>query len=93
MAFSAPEGGVLCASCAGPQPPTKLPPRAYRDLLDLNDTQANLPTLDAAHAAAHRRLVARFIRHHLGEVAQNGNETRSSAIDIWERQAWIPAAS
>ncbi len=93
VAFSAPEGGVLCASCAGPQPPTKLPPRAYRDLLDLNDTQANLPTLDAAHAAAHRRLVARFIRHHLGEVAQNGNETRSSAIDIWERQAWIPAAS
>src|SRR5207247_7610404 len=27
VAFSAPEGGVLCASCAVPQPPTKLPPR------------------------------------------------------------------
>src|SRR5436190_13927781 len=30
VAFSAAEGGVLCASCAGPRPPTKLPPRAYR---------------------------------------------------------------
>ena len=93
VAFSAAEGGVLCASCAGPRPPTKLPPRAYRDLLDLNDTRANLPSLDAAHAAAHRRLVARFIRHHLDEVVKNGNEKRSSAIDIWERRAWATAGS
>src|SRR5439155_1425475 len=61
VAFSTAEGGVLCASCAGVQPPTKLPPQAYRDLLALNDEQAALPALDAAHAAAHRRLVARLI--------------------------------
>src|SRR2546422_10197945 len=62
VAFSTAEGGVLCASCAGPQPPTKLPPQAYRDLLALNDAEAALPTLDAAHAAAHRRLGDRFVR-------------------------------
>jgi DNA repair protein RecO (recombination protein O) len=93
IAFSIAEGGVLCAKCAGPQPPTKLPPRAYRDLLALNDTRAGVPALDAAHAAAHRRLVARFIRHHLGEVVKNGNEQRSTAIDIWERGAWATAGS
>jgi DNA repair protein RecO (recombination protein O) len=88
VAFSAAEGGVLCSRCAGPQPPTKLPPHAYRDLIALNDTEAILPSLDAAHAAAHRRLVARFIRHHLDEVVRNGHEKRSSAIDIWERHTW-----
>jgi len=93
VAFSTAEGGVLCASCAGPQPPTKLPPQAYRDLLALNDEEAALPMLDAAHAAAHRRLVARFIRHHLDETGRNGKEPKSSAIDIWERRAWVPLGS
>jgi len=93
VAFSAAEGGVLCASCAGLQLPTKLPPQAYRDLLALNDEEATLPTLDAAHAAAHRRLVARFIRHHLDETGRNGKEPKSSAIDIWERRAWVPLGS
>jgi DNA repair protein RecO (recombination protein O) len=95
VAFSAAEGGVLCAGCAGPQPPTKLPPRAYSDLRALNDERAALPTLDAPHAAAHRRLVARFIRHHLGEIvaSRNGKAERASAIDIWERGAWVPPAS
>ncbi len=93
VAFSTGEGGVLCASCAGVQPPTKLPPQAYRDLLALNDEHASLPTLDAAHAAAHRRLVARFIRHHLDETGRNGKEPKSSAIDIWERRAWVPLGS
>lgn len=89
VAFSIVEGGVLCAGCAGSQPPTKLPSQAYRDLVALNDSEANLPTLDAAHAAAHRRLVARFIRHHLDESVRNGREPKSSAIDIWERGAWV----
>lgn len=97
VAFSPAEGGVLCASCAGlkPPPPTRLPPQAYRDLRALNDEQAELPALDAAHAAAHRRLVARFVRHHLGEVAgqRNGKQERSSAIDIWERRAWVSPVS
>lgn len=92
VAFSWEEGGVLCSRCAGQQPPTKLPPQAYSDLRALNDEQAQLPDLDAAHAAAHRRLVARFIRHHLGEIQQgkDGQPERSTAIDIWERGAWAP---
>lgn len=90
IAFSVAEGGVLCAGCAGLQPPTKLPQQAYRDLLVLNDAGADLPTLDPAHAAAHRRLVARFIRHHLDESTGNGGrEPKASAIDIWERGAWV----
>src|SRR5438876_11119703 len=55
VAFSVGEGGVLCAKCAGPQPPTKLPPQAYGDLVALNDDQAPLPALDAPHPAGHRR--------------------------------------
>ncbi|MEX2157517.1 MAG: DNA repair protein RecO [Gemmatimonadales bacterium] len=96
VAFSAGEGGVLCASCAGQQPPTRLPPRAYGDLLALTNARAALPALDAAHAAAHRRLVARFIRHHLGEAGKNGAGEKLSAMDIWERRAWVtppPVAS
>lgn len=96
VAFSIAEGGVLCAGCAGlqPPPPTKLPQQAYRDLLALNDAGAELPTLDAAHAAAHRRLVARFVRHHLDESTSppnggGGREPKASAIDIWERGAWV----
>lgn len=88
VAFSIAEGGVLCAKCAGSQPPTKLPPQAYRDLLALNDEHAPLPALDAPHAAAHRRLIARFIRHHLEETRRNGDAPRASAIDIWERRTW-----
>jgi DNA repair protein RecO (recombination protein O) len=88
VAFSTAEGGVLCLACAGPQPPTRLPPDAYRDLLALNDAGAELPALDTAHAAAHRRLVARFVRHHMGESGP------LSAMDFWERRAWVtPAAS
>ena len=93
VAFSVADGGVLCAKCAGPQPPTRLPPHAYRDLVALNDEQVPLPTLDAAHAAAHRRLIARFVRHHLDETGRNGNEPKSSAVNIWERRAWAHPGS
>jgi DNA repair protein RecO (recombination protein O) len=88
VAFSIAEGGVLCATCAGAQPPTKLPPQAYADLRALNDAEAELPQLDAAHAAAHRRLVARFIRHYFEETRRNGNDTKASALDIWEKRVW-----
>lgn len=88
VAFSTADGGVLCAACAGPRPPTRLPPHAYRDLLALNDAGAEVPALDAAHAAAHRRLVARFVRHHMDASGA------LSAMDFWERRAWVtPAAS
>lgn len=85
VAFSAEEGGVLCARCAPRQPPTRLPPQDYRVLVVLNALDAALPALDTAHAAAHRRLVARFVRYHV-DVAPSA----LSALDFWERHAWTP---
>jgi DNA repair protein RecO (recombination protein O) len=84
IAFSAAEGGVLCAGCAPSPAPTRLKPDDYRDLIALNDPAAPLPLLDAPHAAAHRRLVARFIRHHLDAASL-------CAVDLWERSAWTQA--
>lgn len=81
--FSVAEGGVFCPRCAPAQAGARLPPQAYRDLLALNDPRVALPALDAAHAAAHRRLVARFVRYHLGEAGP------LSALDFWERRAWM----
>src|SRR5437762_3055293 len=45
---------------------------------------ALVPALDAKHAAAHRRLVARFVRHHSGEA------DRFPALELWERHSWAP---
>jgi len=84
VCFSVAEGGVACPTCAPAPPLTRLPRQAYRDLLVLNDAAADLPRLDAPHAAAHRRLVARFVRHHFGEAGA------LSALDFWERRAWSP---
>lgn len=80
--FSSAEGGAFCPSCAPPRAPTQLPPQAYRDLLILGAEDGPLPALDAAHAAAHRRLVVRFARHHLGEP------NKLPALDFWERHRW-----
>lgn len=87
VTFSVVEGGVLCGSCARTlsEPPARLPSRAYRDLVALIDPAVPLPKLDAPHAAAHRRLVARFVRHHLGEADS------LSAVDFWERRSWASA--
>ena len=84
--FSVADGGVLCSRCAPSphQPPSRLPPQAYHDLLALNDPRVDVPALDPPHAAAHRRLVARFVRYHLAEAGS------LSALDFWERRAWVP---
>src|SRR6266704_920278 len=88
VSFSVADGGALCPRCLqAPSPhqaPSRLPPRAYRDLLALNDPRLELPALDSPHAAAHRRLVARFVRYHLAEAGS------LSALDFWERRAWVP---
>src|SRR2546427_58033 len=77
----------LCERCAAERPEAAQPglaARDYRDLLVLNDPTAPLPALDAKHAAAHRRLVARFVRHHSGEA------DRFPALELWERHSWAP---
>ena len=80
--FSSAEGGALCPACAPVRAPTQLPPQAYRDLVALGSEGGPLPSLDAAHAAAHRRLVVRFARHHLSEP------TKLPALDFWEHHRW-----
>jgi len=86
VGFSIGEGGVLCARCTTAGEATTLPPRAYRDLLSLNDPGAELPVLDDPHAAAHRRLVTRFIRHHYGEAGG------LNAVEFWTRRPWSAAS-
>ena len=82
LPFSAREGGALCPSCATQHEATQLPPQSRLDLVSLLEPDASLPLLDAAHAAAHRRLLARYIRYHLAEGAE------LPALEFWMRRPW-----
>ena len=91
VAFSTAEGGVLCEACLRSRPPatlTRLPWDAWRDLCAMLDPRAPLPQPDAPHAAAHRRLAARFVRHHLEDA---GTAESLPALVFWERRAWPPS--
>jgi DNA repair protein RecO len=85
LAFNAREGGALCATCAAQHGAIQIPERSRVDLLGLLDPDASLPELDARHSAAHRRLLARYIRYHLAEGAE------LPALDFWMRRPWEPA--
>lgn len=90
-AFSVAEGGVVCPDCAATPPPppvpfVRLPVADYEALIALNQHGVNLPAFDAPHAAAHRRLVARFVRHHLDDARA------LTALEFWERRAWSAAS-
>jgi hypothetical protein len=49
------------------------------------DSSDQLPELDSRNAAAHRRLLARYIRYHLAEGAT------LPALEFWQTRAWNPA--
>jgi DNA repair protein RecO (recombination protein O) len=83
LAFSTRDGGALCPGCAVPQEATRLPSGARADLAALLDARAPLPELDARHAAAHQRLVARYVQFHLGEGAE------LPALGFWVRRPWV----
>ena len=51
----------------------------------LLDPDAALPVLDERHGAAHRRLLARYIRYHLAEGAE------LPALEFWLRRPWMAA--
>ena len=85
LPFNTREGGALCLACAAEHGATQLPPDARTDLEALLDPGAELPVLDARHAESHRRLLARYIRHHLGEGAE------LPALDFWLRRPWRAA--
>ena len=85
LAFSTREGGALCPECAAGHGATHLPDDARADLIALLDPGAILPRLDRRHAESHRRLLARYIRYHLGEGAE------LPALEFWLRRPWMAA--
>jgi hypothetical protein len=56
----------------------RLPPEALEALSRLTAAEVALPVLDRRHAAAHTRLVARYVRIHVAEGA------RLPALEFWE---------
>jgi DNA repair protein RecO (recombination protein O) len=85
LPFSTREGGALCPACAAQHGATQLPADARADLLALLDPDAPLPALDDRHGAAHRRLLARYVRYHLAEGAE------LPALEFWLTRPWVAA--
>ena len=78
-----PDGGMLCARCTRESRTTVLDAGDRAALCRLATGDDALPDgWSARHAAAHRRLLARFIRHHLAE------ERGFKALDFWETPPW-----
>jgi DNA repair protein RecO (recombination protein O) len=82
LPFSAEEGGALCTGCAASRTTTRLAASDRADLEALLDLDRPLPTFDGPHDAAHRRLLARYIHHHLGEGAS------LPALEFWQGRPW-----
>jgi DNA repair protein RecO (recombination protein O) len=85
LPFSTRDGGALCPACAAQQGATQLPEQDRTDLLALLDPDSELPVLDPKHGAAHRRLLARYIRYHLAEGAE------LPALEFWTQRPWVAA--
>lgn len=81
--FSVTDGGLVCARCANGLSTSSLREQdriVLEQLVSGSDEVTG--GLSARHAAAHRRLLARFIRHHLAE----GRDLK--ALDFWEALQW-----
>lgn len=66
--FSYREGGFLCAECARGGTATVLAAPDREALEELLAARGDLPYLPPRHLAAHRRLLARWVHAHLGDV-------------------------
>lgn len=78
MAFSPRDGGALCVHCAAGRPVSRLSAEDAEGLRHLVTGRGELPLLDPKQAAAHRRLLARWVREHLGEGAP------LPALEYWQ---------
>lgn len=78
VAFSVDDGGVLCGRCAAGHPPIRLEVEDHAALLFFVQGRGEAPPLDQRHAAAHRRLLVRWVNRHLGEV-------ELPALTLWQR--------
>jgi DNA repair protein RecO (recombination protein O) len=79
-AFSIDDGGVLCGRCAAGHPPIRLAAGDREALAFFLEGTGEVPDLDAPHAAAHRRLLSRWVARHLGE-------SELPALTLWLRGA------
>ncbi len=86
LPFSPGDGGALCPACAQLAGTARLSATDRADLVALVEPSAELPLLDQSHAAAHRRLLARYLRHHMAEGAA------LPALEFWSGRAWAAAA-
>ena len=88
VAFSAAQGGALCrAHQRDAAHPTRLVSEDRDALHALLEGRWPDPPLDARHAAAHRRLLIAFIRHHLAE------DRPLPALAFWDRESWNATSS
>jgi DNA repair protein RecO (recombination protein O) len=85
LPFSTEEGGALCVACAASRTTTRLAASDRADLETLLDLDVPLPTFDAPHDAAHRRLLARYIQHHVAEGSS------LPALEFWQNRPWRSA--
>jgi DNA repair protein RecO (recombination protein O) len=83
--FSAQDGGILCPECARGTEGAELKPADRSDLMAFLDPGSAIPSLDERHLAAHRRLLERYIRHHLSEGAA------LPALAFWLHRSWTAA--
>lgn len=68
VVFSVPQGGVLCPRCATGDGSSRLGTEDRGALAYFLSGEGDPPGLDSRHAAAHRRLLARWVARHLGEA-------------------------
>ncbi len=81
--FSVSDGGLVCPVCARGRKTTVLRREDWEALRQLvTGAEDSTLGLSPRHAAAHRRLLAQFVRYHLSE----GREFK--ALDFWERLPW-----
>ncbi|MEO5798709.1 MAG: DNA repair protein RecO [Gemmatimonadales bacterium] len=81
VGFSLRDGGFLCRTCAVSGATTRLAAEDREALVALIEPGRELPLLSPAQAAAHRRLLLRWIREHLG------GDGAFPALEAWQRGA------
>ncbi len=77
-AFSVRDGGFLCRRCGVIGATTRLVAEDRDALIALIEPDHDLPVLSEVQAAAHRRLLVRWVQGHLGETAM-------PALEFWHR--------
>ncbi len=82
--FSPAHGGVLCRTCAQTAETSRLTRRDVEDLEAMVHGRGDLPALDGRYLAAHRRLLERYIRHHVAEGLA------LPALGFWADMGWNP---